>query len=77
VGGPRWSYSNFLPYFRKTEHWHNREAAPTDHEFDGPIYTQTARTSGRNYPLREPVKAAFAAVGINEVPDANMALRKA
>jgi hypothetical protein len=59
-------------YFLKTEHWPNPKADSADYAFDGTIYTQTARTSGCNYPLREPVKAAFVAVRINEVPDANM-----
>ncbi|TVY17340.1 putative GMC-type oxidoreductase [Lachnellula arida] len=71
VNNPRWSYSGFLPYFIKTEHHHDPSADPTQHGFKGPIHTQTALTTGRHYPLREPAKVAFAAIGINEIRDAN------
>jgi hypothetical protein len=71
VNDQRWSYAGFLPFFIKTERHHDPSADPAQHGFDGPIRTQTARTTGRDYPLREPTKAAFAAIGINEISDAN------
>jgi choline dehydrogenase-like flavoprotein len=71
VNDPRWNYDGFLPFFIKSEHHHDPSADPTQHGFDGPIHTQTARTTGRDHPLREPTREAFAAIGINEISDAN------
>ncbi|KAF4625318.1 hypothetical protein G7Y89_g12849 [Cudoniella acicularis] len=71
VNDPRWSYKGFLPYFRKTETYHDAGADRAQHGFSGPIHTQTAPTSNRNYPMREQTKAAFNSIGIKEIKDAN------
>jgi choline dehydrogenase-like flavoprotein len=71
VGDSRWGYRGFLPYFRKVERYYKEDADPVEHGFEGPIYTQTAGTTGRPYPLREKAKAAWASVGVQEVVDAN------
>jgi len=71
VGDMRWSYSGLLPYFRKTENHHTPYASPQDHGFEGGMYTASVTSSGRNYPLREMVKAAWEAIGLEQIPDAN------
>lgn len=67
----RWSYQNFLPFFVKSEHHHDSSADTTQHGFNGPVHTQTALTTGRDYPLCEQTEEAFAAIGINKIADAN------
>lgn len=71
VGDARWSYAGMLPYFRQTESHHTPYANPNDHGFEGGIYTSSVTSSGRNYPLRDMVKAAWEAVGLEQIPDAN------
>jgi choline dehydrogenase-like flavoprotein len=71
VGDPKWSYAGMLPYFRKTENHHVPYASPEDHGFEGGMYTGTVTSSGRKYPLRDMVKAAWEAVGLEQIPDAN------
>jgi choline dehydrogenase-like flavoprotein len=71
VGDARWSYSGILPYFRKIENHHTPYANPKEHGFEGPIYTSSVTSSGRNYPLRDMVKAAWEAIGLEQIPDAN------
>ncbi|MCJ1402321.1 hypothetical protein MMC11_005541 [Xylographa trunciseda] len=70
VGDQRWSYKGFLPYFRKTEHYHNI-ANLNEHGDAGPIYTQSITSSGRIYPLREQVQGAWASAGVKGISDAN------
>lgn len=66
-GDDRWTYERMMPYFNRTEHHHDPDADPQLHGFDGPIHT----VSGRQYPLRDAVYAAFHAVGYQDNPDAN------
>ena len=68
VGDSRWSYSGLLPYFRRSEHWHNKEGDAAQHGFSGPIHTSGG---GRDYPLREPVKEALLSTGLKFNPDMN------
>lgn len=60
VSDPRWSYNGLLPYFRKTEHSHNAssQSITEQHGCEGPVYTQSVSSTERDYPLREPLKAA-------------------
>ena len=67
----RWSYKGLLPFFRKTENYHTSDTNPNEHGFQGPVHTQSVSSTGRNYPLREPLKAAWASAGVNHVVDAN------
>ncbi|KAL9611917.1 MAG: hypothetical protein Q9167_003470 [Letrouitia subvulpina] len=67
VGNARWSYKELLPYMRRTESHYNSEGDAEQHGFQGPIHT----TSGRPYPLREPVHNAFLQVGFRDIPDLN------
>ena len=68
VKDTRWSYRNLLKYFKKIEHHHNPNANPEVYGFDGPIYT-TAGT--RNYPLREPLRAALSEAGLQFNAESN------
>lgn len=68
VGDPRWSYAGLLPYFKKSEHWHDDQADATQHGFSGPIHTSSG---GRDYALREPVKEALLSTGLRLNPDMN------
>jgi len=64
-----------LPYFRKTEHHHDPGANPKEHGLDGGMYTYSNTSTGRKYPLRHMVKAAWESIGLKEVPDANSGVR--
>ena len=71
AGDSRWSYNGLLPYFQKSENHHSRDVNKEQHGFDGPVSTASATSSGRNYPLRQQVKAAWARLGVEENPDIN------
>ena len=71
VNDPRWSYNGLLPYFRKSEHYHNTEVDKEKHGYHGPVHTQSTASSSRIYPLRERVRAAWEAAGIKYNADAN------
>ena len=45
VGDERWSYEGFLPYFKKTEHYHTTDLDVSQHGYDGPLYTQSVASS--------------------------------
>ena len=68
VEDPRWSYQGLLPYFKKSEHWHDEEGDPSQHGFSGPIHTSSG---GRDYALREPVRDALLSTGLEFNPDVN------
>ena len=64
VSDPRWSYSGLLPYFRRVEHYHDPQADPEHHGFDGSMYTNAV--ASRNYPLSRSLHSAFEAVGYQD-----------
>ncbi|CAG8959043.1 hypothetical protein HYFRA_00012823 [Hymenoscyphus fraxineus] len=68
VGDQRWSYKGMLPYFRRTERFHDEHGDAAQHGFDGPIHTAPVN---RSYPLREPVHQAFIEAGLKQNVDAN------
>ena len=68
VADSRWSYSGLLPYFKRSEHWHDDKGDGAQHGFSGPIHTSSG---GRDYPLREPVKEALLSTGLKFNPDMN------
>ena len=68
VGEERWSYSNLLKYFKKSETFHDRSASGEIHGFDGPISTIAGV---RNYPLKTSVLTAFKQSGLEFNPDIN------
>lgn len=67
-GDPRWSYSGLLPYFKRSEHWHDDQGDTVQHGFSGPIHTSSG---GRDYALREPMKEALLSTGLKFNPDMN------
>jgi hypothetical protein len=73
VNDPRWSYNGLLPYFRKTEQSHNAnsQSITEQHGYEGPVYTQSISSAERDYPLREPLKAAWESVGVRYKADCN------
>jgi choline dehydrogenase-like flavoprotein len=71
VGDKRWSWEGFLPYFCKTERHYDPKVSSKIHGHVGSVYTASVSSSGRNYPLREPIKAAWASLGIQKVEDIN------
>jgi choline dehydrogenase-like flavoprotein len=73
VGDSRWSYQGMLPYLKKTEHHFAPGADPEQHGFNGPIHTATVATGNpaRKYPLREPLRAAWKEVGVQQIEDSN------
>ena len=71
MGSNRWSWKGFLPYFCKTERHHDGNTSPKDHGYNGPVSTASFRSAGRNFPLREPVKAAWSRLGIQPAIDVN------
>jgi hypothetical protein len=70
VGNKRWSGEGFLPYFWKTECHYDPEVSSKNHSHDELVYTASI-TSGRNYPLREPLKAAWGSLGIQKAEEIN------
>ena len=71
VGDERWSWDGFLPYFRKTEHSHGPHVDPKLHGRNVPVHTASISSSGRKYPLKGTVKAAWTSLGVKEIPDLN------
>jgi choline dehydrogenase-like flavoprotein len=71
VGDKRWSWEGFLPYFCKTERHYDPKVSSKIHGQVGPVHTASVSSSGRNYPLREPIKAAWASLGIQKAEDIN------
>jgi choline dehydrogenase-like flavoprotein len=69
VKDSRWSYDGLLPYFRKIETFYDPHGNANNHGFDGPIKQITP--SARGYPLRNPLQAAWAAAGVEFIPDMN------
>jgi choline dehydrogenase-like flavoprotein len=71
VNDPKWSYRGMLPYFRRAEHYHNTTVESDQHGHNGPVYTQSISSSGRDYPLRDRVRAVWESVGFKYTADAN------
>ncbi len=69
VHDKRWTYDGLLPYFRKTETHHDRQADPHQHGFDGPIHSSPAL--GRTYPLTKQLKEAYVKIGVKPIRDHN------
>ena len=73
VQDSRWSYDGFLPFLKRVEHYYDEQADAHQHGFDGPMFTTSISASDpkRRYPLREPVRAAWAELGAKLNLDAN------
>ena len=70
VGDERWGYKGLLPYFKKSENHFKAKQAPEHRGFDGPIRITSVLNSDpkRRYVLREPIKAAWEEMGLQENP---------
>ncbi|KAJ5183210.1 alcohol oxidase [Penicillium capsulatum] len=68
VGDDRWNYANMLKYFKATETHHDPAGNPEKYGFSGPITTTAA---ARTYPLRETIREAMLAAGLEYNPDTN------
>jgi choline dehydrogenase-like flavoprotein len=68
VGDERWSYTNLLKYFKKSETHHDPNASPDVHGFEGPVSTFSGL---RKYPLRANVLEAIKQSGLEHIPDGN------
>ncbi|KAF5861703.1 hypothetical protein ETB97_012654 [Aspergillus alliaceus] len=73
VGDESWGYYGLLPYFKKTETHYDANADPGSHGTGGPIHNASVSSSSpdRRYSLREPLRAAWARLGVEYVQDAN------
>lgn len=71
VKDEKWSYQRLLPFFRKSEHCHSADLDANEHGYNGPVYTQSVSSTGRHYPLREGMKAAWELSGVVQKADAN------
>ncbi|KAL3418192.1 Oxygen-dependent choline dehydrogenase 3 [Phlyctema vagabunda] len=78
VGDQRWSYEGMLPYMKKTEkYFADNTTLPAEvvaqHGFSGPVHEASVSSTGRKYPLREPLKKGWLAFGLKDIPfgDAN------
>jgi len=72
VNDNRWSYDGMLPYFKRSETHHDPSADPAHHGFNGPVHTASLTSSGRRFPLREPVRRIFEeALGLEFRSDLN------
>lgn len=70
VNDPKWNYKGFLPYFRKTEHYHDTAANLKEHGLEGPIHTAPVTSSGRKFPLRQRVQEVWATAAVQGIWDA-------
>jgi choline dehydrogenase-like flavoprotein len=70
VNDPKRRYEGFLPYFRKTEHYHETAANLKEHGLEGPVHTASVTSSGRTYPLLQQVQEAWATAAVQEPSDA-------
>ncbi|KAF1952822.1 putative glucose-methanol-choline oxidoreductase [Byssothecium circinans] len=71
VKDDKWSYDGLLPYFKRSEKHFDPNGDPAQHGFDGPVVTAPVTSSGRKFPLREPVLKLWQNLGLKHIPDAN------
>jgi choline dehydrogenase-like flavoprotein len=67
-------YEGLLPYFRQMETYVDERRVGTNvHGVEGLIHNVSVSRSGseRNYPLREPLRKAWARMGVKDILDAN------
>ncbi|MCJ1237306.1 hypothetical protein MMC14_005291 [Varicellaria rhodocarpa] len=70
--GDEEDYNDWARLFRKTEHHHDEKSVNTEiHGVEGPIRTESVSSTGRKYPLRDQIKAAWASAGVHETADMN------
>ncbi|PWY73200.1 alcohol oxidase [Aspergillus sclerotioniger CBS 115572] len=64
VGNERYSYQRMLPYFIRTEEYHDPNVTTGQHGSDGPLYIATAASTGRHYPLCDLLLQAWKENGV-------------
>ncbi|KAL4939353.1 hypothetical protein BDV06DRAFT_231084 [Aspergillus oleicola] len=64
VGDERYTYKNLLPYFIKTEEYHDPNVTPGQHGSQGPLFVATPSSTGRRYPLRKRLAQAWKENGV-------------
>ncbi|CAH0023616.1 unnamed protein product [Clonostachys rhizophaga] len=69
VGDDRWSYEGLLPYMKASEQFRSPDRNPGQHGFNGPVHAQTVTSTGRKYPLREPVLGSWQEIGYTPAPN--------
>jgi len=76
VGDQKWNHAGFLPYFRKTENFYDKNADKTLHGFDGPFHVTSISGSdaNRKYGLRDHIKDAYTELGVPYQPDPSKGL---
>lgn len=67
VDDQRWSYDGMLEYFKESEDWWN-SSTTADHGVDGSLYVASVASTGRDYPLREPVASGWDELGVEALP---------
>lgn len=60
-----------LPYFCKTERHYDPGDTSKAHGHHGPVQSATVTSSGRKYPLRQPLLEAWKSLGLKYVADVN------
>ncbi|KAF4781345.1 GMC oxidoreductase [Colletotrichum scovillei] len=68
VGDQRWSYEGQLPYMKKTESLFDNLTNPLSHGHTGPVKVQSPGSTGRVFPLREPLLESWRELGIDALP---------
>ncbi|KAK1671865.1 GMC oxidoreductase [Colletotrichum godetiae] len=68
VGDQRWSYEGQLPYMKKAEALFDNFTNPLSHGHTGPVKVQSPGSTGRVFPLREPLLESWKELGIDALP---------
>ncbi|KXH60723.1 GMC oxidoreductase [Colletotrichum salicis] len=68
VGDQRWSYEGQLPYMKKTEALFDNFTNPLSRGHTGPVIFQSPGSTGRVFPLREPLLESWKELGIDALP---------
>ncbi|KIX10070.1 uncharacterized protein Z518_01151 [Rhinocladiella mackenziei CBS 650.93] len=64
-------WGEVLLYFKKAETIADPGVDTSQHGVDGPIISTGVWTTGRHFPLREPIRKAWAELGVSSNPDPN------
>ncbi|KAI0903319.1 hypothetical protein F4823DRAFT_568797 [Ustulina deusta] len=73
VNDQRWSYEGQLPYFKMTERWFSdNPEALNSHGRDGTLQIESPTYTNRIYPLTKITEEAWAEIGVNKLPGADM-----
>ncbi|KAL2877192.1 hypothetical protein SGCOL_007588 [Colletotrichum sp. CLE4] len=68
LGDQRWSYEGQLPYMKKAEALFDNFTNPLSHGHTGPVKVQSPGSTGRVFPLREPLLESWKELGIDALP---------